>query len=217
MSVSNEAASERGFTLMELLVAMTLLGILMTALFGSLQLGTRVWEVSEKVLDESEQTQVIRGFLRGRFEQALPMTLVQDKDQAVTIFKGERTALRFASSMPISVGADVFVLELSLKSRQTLDSRKDLVLRWRSFDPVRGTESEQASERFMIEDVHDIAFGYFGATEDGLSPSWSTVWQDQALLPNLIRIDIQFPANDQRRWPPLIVSPMIDEWYDTNY
>ena len=36
-----------GFTLVEILVAITLLGLLMAALFGGVQLGVRAWESSE--------------------------------------------------------------------------------------------------------------------------------------------------------------------------
>ena len=46
-------AAERGFTLLELLVAITLLGLLMAALFGGLRLGTRVWETADARLDSS--------------------------------------------------------------------------------------------------------------------------------------------------------------------
>jgi prepilin-type N-terminal cleavage/methylation domain-containing protein len=40
-------ATEHGFTLLELLVAITLLGLLMAALFGGLRLGARVWETAD--------------------------------------------------------------------------------------------------------------------------------------------------------------------------
>ena len=41
------ANGERGFTLLELLIAMTLLGLLMLGLFGGLRLGARVWEAGD--------------------------------------------------------------------------------------------------------------------------------------------------------------------------
>ena len=40
------AAAERGFTLIEILVAVMLLGLLMAALFGGVRLGVRAWEAS---------------------------------------------------------------------------------------------------------------------------------------------------------------------------
>jgi prepilin-type N-terminal cleavage/methylation domain-containing protein len=39
-------AADAGLTLLELLVAITLLGLLMAALFGGLRLGARAWELS---------------------------------------------------------------------------------------------------------------------------------------------------------------------------
>ena len=49
-----------GFTLVEILVAITLLGLLMAALFGGVQLGVRAWEASEARLDDSSRLPACR-------------------------------------------------------------------------------------------------------------------------------------------------------------
>lgn len=207
---------QRGFTLMELLVAMTLLGILMAALFGGLRLGTRVWEASDRTLDQSSQAEVIREFLRTRLEQTLPVTGSASDDREETLFRGDRTALRFVSSMPISFGNQPFLLELLLRHRNTSGPIGDLVLRWRALDGAPDGGELDTGERVLIEDVAEIAFGYFGGREQR-AMAWSSHWREQETLPALIRIELRFPADDQRRWSPLVVSPMIDEWYDTTF
>jgi general secretion pathway protein J len=222
MSASGRPAStardrRRGFTLMELLVAMTLLGILMAALFGGLRLGARVWEASDRTLDQSSEAEVIRGFLRTRFEQVLPVTGALDGPSDEALFRGDRTSLRFVSAMPVSFGFQPYLLELRLMARQSAASGSDLMLRWRALDGTPATGEAHGGERVLIADVAEIAFGYFAGRQQQRAGAWVEDWRDQEDLPSLIRLELRFPEGDRRRFSPLIVSPMIDEWYDTAF
>ncbi len=200
---------------MELLVAMTLLGILMAALFGGLRLGVRVWEASDQTLDHGNHTEIIRSFLRTRLEEVLPVTGTTSNSGTEALFKGQQRSLRFVSSMPISFGSQPFLLELALRRGDKRDPESDLVLRWRALDETPAGDDSAAGERVLIEDVADIAFGYFG-DRGQRTRAWFQDWQHET-TPALIKLELAFPASDQRRWSPLVVSPMIDEWYDTNY
>ena len=73
---------DQGFTLLELLVAITLLGLLMAALFGGLRLGARVWETGETRLDASARVQIVQDFLRQRLAEALPLEAVVRAEDA---------------------------------------------------------------------------------------------------------------------------------------
>ena len=59
-----ENARERGFTLIEILIAMTLLGLLMAMLSGGLRLGTRAWEASDTRSAELARLEAVQGFIR---------------------------------------------------------------------------------------------------------------------------------------------------------
>ncbi|MEZ5931998.1 MAG: prepilin-type N-terminal cleavage/methylation domain-containing protein [Alphaproteobacteria bacterium] len=205
--------SEAGFTLMELLVALTLMAMLMTAMLGGLRLGARVWEASGDRLEANDRLAAVRGFLRQRLEDASPASETDGEATSRPLFQGEPSKLRLASSMPASLGQGLFLMELSLRSHEDGDGTKDLVLRWRSWpDIVDGVE-----ERALLDDVAGLKLGYFSRAEGERVGRWRDSWPDQRLMPELVRIDLQFPANDPRRWQPLIVSPMIDEWYDTTF
>ncbi|MGI9436170.1 MAG: prepilin-type N-terminal cleavage/methylation domain-containing protein [Geminicoccaceae bacterium] len=206
-----------GFTLMELLVAMTLLGILMAAMFGGLRLGARVWEASDQGLDDRARNEVVRGFLRRRLEEVLPIEAALSDDRTETLFRGERTALRIASTMPISLGSAPYLIEFRLRPSANRDGINDLVVAWQALDPEQVADDHTPNERILIDDVADMAIGYFGQKQNQPTSRWFSVWQDQDALPDLIKIEIGFPATDGRRWQTLVVSPMIDEWYDTAY
>ena len=204
---------------MELLVAMTLFGILMTALFGSVRLGARVWEVSDRVLRNESQTMSIRAFLRDRLEQAMPVVLFLASGRTEVVFAGENATLRLASTMPESVGFGPYIMELLLTPDDRRASVSNLSIRWRRVDGQGETsEARPVDERVLVNDLTALSLGYFGVKEDaGGAPLWHATWQEQERLPDLIRLELSFEEGSDRRWPPLIVSPKVGEWYDTDY
>jgi general secretion pathway protein J len=206
-------AREAGFTLIELLVALTLLAVLMAALFGALRLGTRVWETGEARLDASTRVQVVQDFLRQQLSQTVPMTEITNNPRisGAMLFTGASRELRFVSLLPGHLGAGVSLMELAARPRPRGGRSADLVIRIRPLDLTddAGTQSE-TEERVLVEGIESIELAYFGAERAGTEPVWWQEWQDQRALPTLIRLRVGFAKDDHRRWPELLVSPMVD-------
>jgi len=78
----------QGFTLLELLIGMTLVGFILSLLFAGLNLGTRSWEAGEKRMVTSSRQAVVVGFIRRALEQTyLLRWRMDDEDQLA--FAGE--------------------------------------------------------------------------------------------------------------------------------
>ena len=189
----------RGFTLLELLVALTLFAILMTAMLGGLRLGARVWDVSSTHLEDSDGVLTIRRFLRQRLEDATPATGISEQTSDQPVFIGEPRNLRLASSMPASLGEGLFLLHLALSPQAETSEVNNLVLRWRSW-PARS--AEDVRERTILHDVVGIRFAYYATGDKEAVGRWHDSWRDQHALPDLIRVDIQFPPGDGRGMAP---------------
>ena len=82
-----EAGSEGGFTLLELLAALTVLAVLMTMMFGGLRFGARVWETGDRGLRGLAELQTASGFIRRQIAQAVPAD--PGSGGQVTIGEGE--------------------------------------------------------------------------------------------------------------------------------
>jgi general secretion pathway protein J len=202
-------AADAGLTLLELLVAITLLGLLMAALFGGLRLGARAWELSEERLDQSTRLHVVHDFLRDRLIQAYPLVADDRVGDARLTFEGTADRLRFVTQMPEHLGAGF--AEFALALDDGLDA-KDLVVQWRRFDwPAAGPGPEEDAQlKVLLERVESLQISYFGVPDPRLAPAWHDEWQDAQAIPELVRIQVRFAPEDRRHWPDLVVHPMVD-------
>jgi general secretion pathway protein J len=206
--------AEQGFTLLELLVAITLLGLLMAALFGGLRLGARVWETGEARLDASARVQVVQDFLRQRLAAAVPFEVVMlaEDGRPELAFRGTGDELRFAGVLPDHLGAGLYLMQLTVAAGGDDGERRDLVLRWQPLD-LEGDSPEappEPEERVLLAGIETLELAYFGTQDRREAPDWWPEWTQQDVLPGLVRVVLRFPPDDLRHWPELIVQPMVD-------
>jgi general secretion pathway protein J len=196
-----------GFTLVEILVAITLLGLLMAALFGGVQLGVRAWETSEERLDESSRLTTVHGFLRDRLAQAYLLEELAPGVAAGPAFAGEADRLSFITLMPEHLGGGFQRMVLAVTAA---DERSDLAVTWWPAEVDEAAlDPDTLRRRALLVDVAELRLAYFGPVEGGQPPAWYEVWA-QPVLPQLVRVQLRFPDRDVRSWPELIVRPMID-------
>jgi general secretion pathway protein J len=196
-----------GFTLLELLIAITLLGLLVAALFGGLRLGARAWERSEERLDESARMQVVQNFLRERLMQAYPLTAEDPSGRLRLAFEGTGDALRLVTVMPAYLGIGFAELMLAVDDRSGI---RDLVVQWRRFELPPEPEDEEPQVKVLLEDIEGLEIAYYGALARGEPVLWHEQWLEVMALPQLVRLRVVFPEDDRRYWPDLIVRPMTD-------
>lgn len=205
--------AEHGFTLLELLVAVTLLGLLMAVLSGGLRLGARVWEAADGRLDAIAKMQIVQDFIRQRLAETLPLERVPpdpaDPGISEPLFLGTAEAVRFASLFPEHLGAGLYLAELHLTESRDAGVARNLVLRWHPLEASDPT-AEEVEERMLIENIEGLELSYFGTIDPGQPPSWQQSWKQQPGLPGLIRLRVRFADDDERRWPELVVRPMLD-------
>jgi general secretion pathway protein J len=203
------SAGAHGFTLVELLVALTLLGLLMVALFGGLQLGARAWETTGERLDDSARLQLVQDFLRTRISQAYPLEIAGETGTPGLAFSGAPDRLTFVTALPQHLAPGLHLLTLGLVER---DDRAHLLLTWRPVAAGNEAEGEAAArERVLLHDVAGLELAYFGAAGSREPPAWYSFWDGAGMRqPELIRLRVTFPAGDRRHWPDLVVRPMLD-------
>ena len=89
----------RGFTLLELVVALTLLALMASILFGALGYAGRSWEGGEAKVESTAAMRLSHGFLRAQLESQHPMRMRKMPDYPL-LFSGGLDELRFAAALP---------------------------------------------------------------------------------------------------------------------
>jgi len=195
-----------GFTLLEMLVGLMLVGFILVLLFAGLRLGSRSWEAGEAHIAAASERAVIEKFLRNLLEQAFPLHWSVD-GESVLAFHGERQKLEFAAPMPFRDGSSVLQL-VSLQLAQG-ETGQDLVVRW---SPVNKQEPgfaavDEAEAKSLARQVESVSIDYFGSEDTTTEPAWREQWTSNTVLPRLIRLHVAMANGDT--WPDIVVAPKL--------
>jgi general secretion pathway protein J len=187
-----------GFTLLELLVALVVLGVLMAALAQGMWFGISVWGRQTRVaaaragLDATDRT------LRNLLEDLQPPNAADPPTLA-----GTASTFAFRGRLPAAAPfasreADIEIL---------VDHDHNLVLRWLPAAHVVYLGLPPSPHTAMLlRGVEHIEFAYWPKSDQG-TPGWRTRWTAHG-APALISFRVVFASGDPRHWPDIIVAPM---------
>jgi general secretion pathway protein J len=192
-----------GFTLVELLVAMTLIGLLTVALFGGLRFGARSWDAVEMSSAKRDAIVLSQSFLRGRMNEIVHLPGAELAGQT-----SEWSKDRMQFHAPWRAGPEyggVFVFTVWYDPSE----HGRLMVSWVPADTrFDGSDAptDVEGQRALLEGVSDGRFRYFGVAETGGDPVWSEQWDSQFGPPELIRIDLDL-SGDSGAWPEFVAAP----------
>ncbi|WP_375056549.1 prepilin-type N-terminal cleavage/methylation domain-containing protein [Zobellella sp. DQSA1] len=209
---------QQGFTLLELVVALTLLTLLSGLMFGGFRLAGRAWETVDRHNDRlSEQVQ-LQLFLRNLLAQAQPREIWDIRQTRLLSFQGGEDSLLFLAPLPHKGGGPAQPAWFYLALDETDPEHPLLLLKTQPFVADGNPEQQQALEPFdwyrLVDDfrrpellppllaleVDEFRLHYLAREEDSLS-DWQADWLEQEQLPALIRLQL---APD---WPALVIGP----------
>jgi general secretion pathway protein J len=205
-ALPDPTACRPGFTLLELLIAITLLAMLSVMLMGGLRLGTRVWERSAAVGERVDDLRIAGDFLQASLGAAYPLLDLTDPTNPVLRFSGERDGLRYLAPMPEALGA-AGMAQVDLRLVRGADGAGNLVIDVRH--ELAFADAAPLPTSLLLEGVQSVEIGYYGAEERGQKVEWRDAWHSKTWLPQLIRIRVTFPVGDERAWPELMVAPRV--------
>jgi general secretion pathway protein J len=202
----------RGFTLLEMLLAIVLLLVLAGLAYGTLRIGMRGWEAADAHADQGDALRVAWPFLHTTLENAHPFA---GHNLNLQSFAGSGREIRWISALPAHFAAAGLRL-LVLRIEQDPDhQREQLVLRNFSID-VASEDSDIAADTtaaadqqraVLVDDLAGLSIAYYGIAEGARTPSWQDSWAQRNTLPQLIRIDIE--PSDAAPWPSLYAHPYL--------
>lgn len=212
-----------GFTLLEVLIGMSLLSIMMLLLFATLRTCVHSWNLGEKKIAEVSQAAIVQNFFQSKLHSTLPLNagfLEEKKDEREEekqrfSFEGNEGQLQFVSAMPASagrLGLQLFTMSLEQAEKgEGSDLRVDI----KPFFPKDEDEEWQNEQVTILKNIKELRFAYYGLDEDSDEQqenedefSWQDEWLEKKTLPKLVSVDIEL-ANGEV-WPQVVVALKVD-------
>lgn len=192
------AAAASGFTLLELLIVLALLGLITTVLLAGFRLQAQHAERRAAQVERTGRVVAAHAFLRAQLANAQPAVPAGGQDRAVA-FAGGPDRLDLVGLLPQSAAQG----GLHLISIAREEDR--LILQWHPFDgtaPAAG--KRDAATAVMLTGVGWAAFSYYGTAPNESRPRWHEAWTAMPHLPSLVRLELSFA--DGERMPDLVVA-----------
>lgn len=204
MSGRREGAA--GFTLVELLIALTLVGLLTTLVFGGVRLAARAWGRTDDRAAEAADRWAVANVLRDAITGAYPAFASSDLRDRTIAFDGAAGSLALLAPLPQAIAAGVTAeMRFYLVGE---GASRTLVLGWRLDLPSAKTGGPLPENRVVLLDrVRRIDFAYFGSDGPDEAPMWHQDWSERTALPQLVRIDLERSDRALPAWPTLVAAP----------
>lgn len=216
-----------GFTLLEVLIAMSILGIMLVLLFGSFAICSRSWNAGEEHIHKVEQMAMVQNFFRTHLTAAGSLISAEENasgeesteenanvDADITndqkldtqaFFQGREQYLQFVAPLPESAArGGLYLFKVGVKPRSA-----SLFVAMTPFLPVEENQKQlpDSEDLEILPDLETLAMAYWGKKEDEDKPQWHNEWVDMPVLPELVSINIKL--RNQTAWPTLVVAPRL--------
>jgi general secretion pathway protein J len=203
--------AQRGFTLIELVVAMTILGTMLLLLYSGLSFALRSWDAGDVNGRLTMDRRIGENFLRREITELFPMRW---KDPVVVrvAFEGDASHMKFVSSRPAGLaqgGLSLVWLEVAEDPKERRGH--NLVMRrampddeQKDFRPL-----DKAEASILIPNVDSVAFSYFGAENDFAEPHWVDNWTFASRIPQMIRLRVR--TAEGTMLPDMVLKTMLGE------
>jgi general secretion pathway protein J len=182
---------DAGFTLLELLVALVVFGILMLGVTRGTQFGMQAWNRQSGMVATATDMDAVDRALRRVITQMDPGTM-----QTPPLVTGNRERFAFTSMLPEEAALRTRRADMVLR----LDNGQ-LVLRWaphlhaQNIGPAPMPRTE-----ILLPDVAGLTISYWPHPPGS---GWQSDWTALS-LPALVRIHLAFKG---RHWPDIIAAP----------
>lgn len=196
-----------GFTLLEVLVAVTIFSLVVAILFAGYRLGIRSWESGERTQAAVSELRLAGAFVRRYASEAFPLAISQRRAWRLW-FRGDPGRMVFITAMPEHLGhGGMYEMTLAVEDGE---DGKTLTVSRRLLHPdvEAGRPGVDDQARPLVGRLERATFEYFGASsEDGVA-AWQRTWIDQQRLPELVRLRLESRAVGP--WPDVTVRLPAD-------
>ncbi len=205
----NARRPQSGFTLLEMLLAITLLALLIAGAYGGIRTAAKAMQAGERAIDRADRLRTAQVFLRTQLSHIVPLTYERDETtDSVHVFDGNAQFMRFVAPMPgyLSRGGPYV---------ETLELRRgahglQLVFTDSMLNGYEASSPQTDEPVVLIDGIRGGQFQYRTLDDQGQLTDWFSQWPDPSITPLMIRVSLDMQPNVQLPWPELDVPMMLN-------
>jgi prepilin-type N-terminal cleavage/methylation domain-containing protein len=187
--------NERGFTLLELLISMTLFLLVVVILGGAMRLSLRSVAAAEKKMDAIDRYRTSFGIVTAQLQSSAPLTY-DDEGTRRYYLKGDSANLQFATNYSIRGGERGCVI-VSYRLEPGYGGRLSLY----ASERAAGMETDQ--EIRLFDDLEVLSFSYFGREAGEEDGKWTEEWPDDTRYPEQLKVNLSRNGGEAKILAPL--------------
>jgi prepilin-type N-terminal cleavage/methylation domain-containing protein len=177
-----------GFTLLELLISIVMLGIIILIVTGAMRLGFRSVDAGEKKTESLERFKASLNIIDSQIQSLLPLTYDEEGTQKSN-FTGSRESLQFSTNYSIwGVQKGYVTVSYNVSSE---DIGKPVLYASEKFMGM-----EDSRETKLLDSFDEIYFEYFYKDPTEEEGKWVEEWTDSVKLPEKIRLHLVSSQRD---------------------
>ena len=205
------AFRSRGFTLVELLVALTILALMLGVTMNSLSFSLQTSESVEAALSAKEYTHLATRAFRDQVQQAVPVLRVNTVGMDQLDFDGGVRAIEFVA--PLRGGgnfAGLYRIRFVIEEEPSFEeNRGRLVMYFRPYSTDitnTNTYNDVADSGVVVLDGFAGARFDFGDVASSVAVDWTPEWREPMRLPDLVRLQVDYGNDHDQATVPEVVA-----------
>jgi general secretion pathway protein J len=171
-----------GFTLLELMIALAIIGLLIFMLMGVLRLGSRAVTAGEKKIETLERARTSLNLLNAQIQSQNPLTRQVEGEQK-NYFSGSRESMQFATNFSIWDGGSGYVI---VAYQVEKDSQGKTILT--ATENKVGLDDKRTLT--ILDSFDKLYFEYFYKAPTDEEGKWIDDWTESSFVPEKIKLHL---------------------------
>lgn len=198
--------SQVGFTLIEVIIAVTLLALMAGILYGTFYLSHRAVQKTQARSEASQRLRSGTDFLAAYIRSAYPYRT--SRQDAAVFFSGDESRLEFVSAFSLGMGGRGMA-RVSISADQEGDGAGLLILEEQVPVRLQGQTDSAGYRNSLVlsQEAQDFRIEYLDRR--GGPQSWVPQWEgkEKRLLPRAVRFTFRGGAGEEVQWVfPIMMS-----------